>query len=147
MCSSPSSVRRPSVTTRGCSSSKTVSGSIPCETASATERCSSQASPYGTSPRFRAYASRIGLVGGFVPGLQLLAQVAQEAAGQGAVDETVVVRQRQVHDRANRDYVLAAGVLDHPRPLDDRVCAEDPSLRLADHRRAMESAVTAGIRD
>src|SRR5438477_5309856 len=87
------------------------------------------------------------LVGGLVPGLQLLAQVAQEAAGQGAVHETVVVRERQVHDRPDRDHVLAAVVLDHPGALDDRVGAEDRGLGLADHGRAVEGSVTAGVRD
>ena len=36
---------------------------------------------------------------------------------------------------------------DHPGPLDDRVGAEDAGLRLADHRRAVERAVAAGVRD
>ncbi len=49
MCSSPSSVRRPRVITGGCSSSTTVSGISPCETAAASERCSSHASRYGVS--------------------------------------------------------------------------------------------------
>ena len=39
-----SSVRRPSVTTGGCSRKSTVSGIAPCETAPASERCSSHAS-------------------------------------------------------------------------------------------------------
>src|SRR5205085_9823774 len=105
------------------------------------------ASRYGTNPRFRTCARITRLVGGFVPSLQLLAQVVEEATGEGAVDETVVVRQRQVHDRPDRYHVLAAIVLDHPWALDDRVGAEDRSLRLADHRRAVERAVAAGIRD
>src|SRR6476646_3180349 len=67
---------------------------------------------------------------GLVPGLELLAQVAQEAARVGAVDEAVVVRQGDVHDRANRDHVVAELVLDDPRPLDKRVGAEDRGLRL-----------------
>jgi hypothetical protein len=41
------------VITGGCSSSTTVSGSAPCETALASERCSSHASPYGTRPGWR----------------------------------------------------------------------------------------------
>src|SRR5438093_1185968 len=81
----------------------------------------------------------------FVPGLKLLAEVVEEAAREGAVDETMVVREGQVHDRADRDHVLAAIVLDHPRPLDDGVSAEDRRLRLADHRRSVERAVAAGI--
>src|ERR1700747_1785655 len=87
------------------------------------------------------------LVGRLVPGLEALSQVAQEAAGEGSVDEPVVVRERQVHDRADRDHILAPVVLDHPRSLDARVGAEDRGLRLADYRRAVEGAVAAGIRD
>src|SRR4029450_13018459 len=57
MCSStPESVRRPSVTTGGCSRNTTVSGIAPWETAPARARCSSKASPYGTSPRLMRYA-------------------------------------------------------------------------------------------
>ena len=41
-----------------------------------------------------------GLVSRLVPGLEFFAQVAQEASGKRAVDEAVVVRERQVHDRA-----------------------------------------------
>src|SRR6478672_8254933 len=87
------------------------------------------------------------LVAVFAPGLELLAEVAQEAARERAVDETVVVREGQVHDRADRDHVLAELVLNDPRPLDDRVGAEDPRLRLADHGCAVESAVPARIGD
>src|SRR5690242_12199047 len=87
------------------------------------------------------------LVAVFAPGLQLLAQVAQEATRERAVDEPVVVREGQVHDRANRDHVLAELVLDDPRSLDDRVGAEDPRLRLADYRRSVEGAVPAWIGD
>jgi len=86
-------------------------------------------------------------VGRLVPRLELLAQVTQKAASEGAVDEPVVVRERQVHDRTDRDHVGAAVVLDHPRPLDDRVCPQDRRLGLADHRRAVEGAVPAWIRD
>jgi hypothetical protein len=39
----------------------------------------------------------------------------QEAAGD-AIRETAV-RERQVHDRPDRDRVLASVVLDHPRAL------------------------------
>src|SRR5881227_3963093 len=46
------------------------------------------------------------LVRRFFPALELLAQVAQEASGERAVDEPVVVRERQVHHRPDRDHVL-----------------------------------------
>src|SRR5687768_5956211 len=98
MWSSPSSVRRPVVTVGGCSSRRIVSGA-PSATAAATERCSSHASLYGTRPRFMTYAA---LVVRLSPALELGAQVAQEAARERAVDEAVVVREGQVHDRADR---------------------------------------------
>src|SRR5215213_5735324 len=87
------------------------------------------------------------LVVTFAPVLELLAERGEEAAGEGTVDETVVVRERDVHDRPNPDHVLAELVRHDPRPLDERIGAEDPGLRLADHRRAVEGAVAAGIRD
>ena len=59
----------------------------------------------------------------------------------------MVVREREVHDRPDRDHVLAELVLDDPRPLHDGVGAEDRGLRLADDRRAVERAVAAGVRD
>ena len=70
----------------------------------------------------RSLASRLGrddgrrtLVVALAPALELLAQVAQEPAGVGAVDQAVVVREREVHDRPDRDHVLAELVLDDPR--------------------------------
>src|SRR3954447_4809846 len=82
-----------------------------------------------------------------LPALEPLAQVAQEAARVRAVDETVVVRERDVHERTDRDDVLAERVLHNPRALHERVRAEDAGLRLVDHRRAVEGAVAAGVRD
>src|SRR5512141_2925814 len=97
------------------------------------------------SPGSRTYAPRIGfsLVGAFFPGLELVAEIPEEAARQRPVDEAVVVRQRQVHDRPDRDHVLAELVLDDPGTLHDGVGPEDRRLRLADHRRPVEGAVAA----
>src|SRR5215831_3887456 len=39
------------------------------------------------------------LVVGLAPGLESVAQVAQEPAGECAVDQAMVVREREVHDR------------------------------------------------
>src|SRR3954466_11013638 len=145
MCSSAlSSVRRPSVTTGGCSRKSTVSGIAPCETAPASERCSSHASRYGTCPSCSRYPPLTAVA---LPPFEPLAQLLEEPARVGAVDQPVVVRQRDVHDRLDRDRVVAALVLDHPRPLDERVRAEDRGLRLADDRRPVEGAVAAGVRD
>ena len=59
----------------------------------------------------------------------------------------MVVREREVHDRPDRDHVLAEFVLNDPRTLHDRVGAEDRGLWLADDRRPVERAVAARIRD
>src|SRR6059058_3928492 len=105
MCSSaPSSVRRPKVTTGGCSRKSTVSGTAPCETAPASDRCNSHASRYGTTPSCMTYPP-LGAVA--LPGFEPLAQLLEEAAGIGAVHEPVVVRERDVHQRPDRDHVLA----------------------------------------
>src|SRR5206468_12543574 len=122
MCSSaPSSVRRPSVTTGGCSSRSTVSGTAPCDTAPASARCRSQASRYGTCPSCSRYPPLAAVT---LPVLEPLAQLLQEPARVGAVDEAVVVRERDVHQRPDRDHVLAERVLHDPRPLHERVGAE-----------------------
>ena len=44
---------------------------------------------------------------GLAPALKACGEVAQELGAVGAVDEAVVVGQGQVHDRADRDRVLA----------------------------------------
>src|SRR3954452_11032714 len=142
MCSSAPSARRPSVTTGGCSRKSTVSGMAPCETAPARERCSSQASMYGTCPSWSRYAPLAAVA---LPPFEPLAEILEEPSGVGTVDQAVVVRQRDVHDRLDRNRVVAAVVLDPPRPLDERVRPEDRRLRLADHGRAVEGAVAAGV--
>ena len=93
-----------------------------------TRRAAGSCSPPTPSTQARAAASVVGAqYVGLVPGLEPLAQVAEEAAGERAVDQPVVVRQRQVHDRPDRDHVLAELVLDDPRPLDDaRTCRGSP---------------------
>src|SRR5439155_27270788 len=93
-----------------------------------------------------ASRSAAGSVSRLVPALELVPQVVQEAARERAVDEAMVVREGQVHDRADRDYVLAHVVLDDPRALDDGVGAEHRRLRLAAHRRPVERAIADGIR-
>src|SRR2546423_11767942 len=113
-CSSASSVRRPSVTTGGCSSSTTVSGIAPCDTAPASDRCSSHASRYGTAPSCSTYPP---LGAGSLPAFEALAELFEEAAGVGAVDKAVVGGERDVHQRADGDHGLAGGVLPDPRAL------------------------------
>src|SRR5207248_6863515 len=113
-------------------------------TAPAGARCSSQASVYGTRPTCMTYPPLAAVA---FPALEALAKLLEEAAGVRAVDEAVVVRKRDVHQRPDRDDVLAHRVLHDPRPLHERIRAEDGGLRLADHGRAVERAVAAGVRD
>ena len=96
-------------------------------------------------PTAKAELSR--LVSRLVPGLELVAQVAEEASGKRAVDEAMVVRERQVHDRPDGDHVLAELVLHDPGAFHHGVRAENRCLRLADHGRPVERAVAAGVRD
>ena len=70
---------------------------------------------------------------------------AEEAGGVGAVDDAVVVGQRQVHHRPDGDRLAEVGVVDHDRPLDDRAGAEDADLRLVDDRGVEQGAAAAGV--
>src|ERR671922_627313 len=90
---------------------------------------------------------RITLVVRLAPALQLLPEGLEEATGQRAVHEPMVVREGEVHDRADRDHVLPELVGHDPRALDKGVGAEDRRLRLADHRRSMEGAVATRVGD
>src|SRR5574337_154218 len=101
-----------------------------------------------TAPhRHLPWSGSIALVRGFVPALEPGAEVVQEEARVRAVDEAVVVRERQVHDRADRDHVVPELVLNDPRALDERVRAEDRRLRLVDDRRPVEGPEAARVRD
>src|SRR6478609_8583820 len=79
----------------------------------------------------------------FEPGLHR----AEEPSGVGPVDDAVVVGQREVHHRADRDGLAAVGVGDDDGPLDDRAGAEDGDLRLVDDRGVEERAAAAGVGD
>ena len=101
------------------------SGTLPTPTE--TDPAAGAAAPSGIFARSRfarasvdrAYKS----VRGLVPALEALADVSEEASGEGAVDEAMVVGEGDVHDRANRDHVLPHLVLDDPGRLHDRVGA------------------------
>src|SRR5579875_2087818 len=63
----------------------------------------------------------------------------------GAVDQPVVVGQRQVHHGTHRDHLAQGGVIDHDRPLHHRPGAEDRDLRLVDDGGVEQRAATAGV--
>ena len=78
--------------------------------------------------------------------LDELAHAMQEAVAGDAVDDAMVVRERQVHHLPHHDGVLAVQ-LAHHRPLDDLPHAQDPDLRLVDDRRPEEVALEPRVRD
>src|SRR5688572_22485365 len=71
----------------------------------------------------------------------------QEAGGIGAVDDAVVVGQREEAHRAHGDRLAEVGVVDHDRSLDDGAGAEDRDLRLVDDRGVEERAATTRVGD
>src|SRR5690349_19589157 len=64
----------------------------------------------------------------------------QEAGGVGTIDDAVVVRECEVHVRADGDRVCAAD-LDQTGALDDRSGAEDRGLR-KEHDGGVEQRAT-----
>src|SRR3954452_5972260 len=103
--------------------------------------------PAAGGPERAASSIQAALAAVALPGFEPLAQLLQEPAGVRAVDETVVVRKRDVHQRTDRDDVLAERILDDPWSLDECVRPEDRRLRLADHGRPVEGSVATRIRD
>src|SRR5262245_61238408 len=87
------------------------------------------------------------LVSRLVPAFEAGSEIAQIHARVRAVDEAVVVRQRQVHQRPDRDDVVPELVLYDPWPLHERIRAEDRRLGLVDDRRPVEGPEAAGVGD
>src|ERR671910_845139 len=80
-----------------------------------------------------------------LPTLEPLLDRREESGGIRAVDEPVVVRQREVRHRADRDAVGTRLVGDDDGPLDDRARAEDADLWLVDDRRVEQGPAAAGV--
>src|SRR4051812_5635726 len=70
---------------------------------------------------------------------------AEEPRRVGAVDQPVVVRQRQVAHRADGDRLAEVRVVHDHGALDDGAGAEDADLRLVDDRCVEERATAAGV--
>ena len=117
MCDRPPSPRTPSVRTCGCSTSSSRSPTRPARRSSTSARCSASASAYGTRPEppDLCIAQRLPQTDSRIPVLERLLHVRHELVGDGAVDEAVVVAERQVRHRPDRDRVV-----DDDRPLLDR---------------------------
>src|SRR3954470_20401792 len=116
--------------TGGCCRRRSRSGTWPARRSSTSAFCSSSASPYGTTPR-RLTSS--GLASDFcaVEVLQMIFDVGHELVGDRAVDEPVVVPQRQIRHRPDADRIV-----DDDGALLDRADAENRDLRLVDDRDA-----------
>ena len=71
--------------------------------------------------------------------------VTEEAGGVRAVDEPVVVGQRQVDHGADRDDLAERRVLDDHGALDHAADAEDADLRQVDDRGVEQRAAAAGV--
>src|ERR1700682_1928215 len=71
----------------------------------------------------------------------------QELIGDGAVDDTMIERDRKISTSADRDCVLSIGAGQHLWPLLDRSDAEDRDLRLIDDRRSHQRPEHPWIRD
>ena len=69
----------------------------------------------------------------------------QEPARVRAVDQAVVVGQREVDHRPDRDRVVAVRVGDHDRPLHDQADTQDADLRRRDDRRVEQRALAAEV--
>src|ERR1051326_7064418 len=71
-----------------------------------------------------------------VPVLQVLRGIAEELVGDGAIDDAVIVAERDMADAADGDRVLTVLIGHHDGLLLYRANAEDRGLRLHDDRQA-----------
>src|SRR5262245_41237205 len=109
--------------------------------------CRSSPSAYLIVPRRRISIGRSATIvppsqPGLVEALQPLLDEREEPAGVGAVDETVVVAERQVTHRPNRNRIVNDDV-----PLLDYTYAQNRDLWLIDERQAVERTKNARVRD
>jgi len=91
--------------------------------------------------------ARVGLSDLFAPGFEILLHQRHELVCNGAVDEAVVVAEREVNDRADGNGVGAVIVGDHHGLLGNSAGPHDGGVRLVDDRQAKDSAELAGIGD
>ncbi len=77
-------------------------------------------------------------------GFEQLFDVGEEPLGIRAIDQTMIVREREEGHVPNRDLIVAIRAGDHLRALLNRTDAENGDLRLIDDRRPEEAAEDAG---
>ena len=145
MCDRPPSPRTPSVRTCGCSTSSSRSPTRPARRSSTSVALQRQRLGVRDAARAGGLSS---IAHGDVrpdariPVLERVLHVRHELVGDRAVDEAVVVAERQVRHRPDRDRVV-----DDDGPLLDGADAENRDLRLVDDRHAEQRAEHAGVRD
>src|SRR5579863_7347035 len=99
----------------------------------------------------RSFASlrmtRMNLADFFAPVFHGLFYEGHELIGDGAVDEAVVVAEREVDDGADGDGIVAVWVGDDERHFRDTADAHDGGVGLVDDGQAEDGAELAGIGD
>src|SRR2546426_12776885 len=83
----------------------------------------------------------------FAPILQRFFHQSHELIGNGAVDETVIVAERQMHQRADRDGIIAVAVGDDNRSLRDPAHSHNGGVGLIDDGEPEDCAELSRIRD
>src|SRR6478609_2827756 len=71
----------------------------------------------------------------------------EEAGCVRAVDVAVVIGQREIAHRTDADHLVAVGVLDHHRPLDDGPGTQDGRLRRHEDRGVEQGTDRPGVSD
>src|SRR5882757_7538024 len=79
---------------------------------------------------------------GLGPVLEGLLDLVEKLVGDGAVDDAVVIAERDVAHRAD-----GYGVVDHHGAFFDRAETQNADVRLADDRQAEQTAEDAGVGD
>src|SRR5580704_5174829 len=88
-----------------------------------------------------------GLADFFAPGFEILFHLSHELIGDGAIDQAVIVTEREVNDAANGDGVVAVFVGDDERHFSDAADAHDGGVWLVDDRETKDGAELTGVGD
>src|SRR5579859_8194928 len=104
--------------------------------------CSSAKPEQKSPPNARAFLKTEKLNQRLGPVFQGLFHLVQELVRDGAIHDAVIVAERHVAHRADRD-----GIVDDNRALLNRAQPQDPNIWLAYYRHAEESAKDARVRN
>src|SRR5271163_351040 len=107
--------------------------------------------PWATSTSIRMTwqleAGRKLLADFFVPGFKILFHLRHELVGECAVDQAVVVAQREMNDAANRDGVVSVFVGNDERHFRYATDAHDGGIGLVDDGQSEDGAKLARVGD